>query len=51
MREVLKFAKALNVIKADTVSAGQAIAWSYAGLVLGDIVSGLLSQWFKSRKK
>ena len=46
-----EFAKALNVENADTVSAGQAIAWCYSGLVLGDIGSGLLSQWFKSRKK
>lgn len=46
-----EFAKALHVVDADTVSAGQAIAWSYTGLVLGDIFSGLLSQWFKSRKK
>ncbi|WP_366182776.1 MFS transporter [Flavobacterium ovatum] len=46
-----EFAKALNVQAADTVSAGQAIAWCYSGLVLGDIGSGILSQWFKSRKK
>ena len=46
-----EFAKALNVENADTVSEGQAIAWCYSGLVLGDIGSGLLSQWFKSRKK
>ena len=46
-----EFAKALNVQAADTVSAGQAIAWCYSGLVLGDIGSGMLSQWFKSRKK
>ncbi|WPR71066.1 MFS transporter [Flavobacterium sp. NG2] len=46
-----EFAKALNVEAAETVSAGQAIAWCYSGLVFGDIGSGLLSQWFKSRKK
>ena len=46
-----EFAKALHVEGADTVSAGQAIAWCYSGLVFGDIGSGLLSQWFKSRKK
>lgn len=46
-----EFAKALGVPGAETVSAGKAIAWCYTGLVLGDIVSGLLSQWFKSRKK
>lgn len=32
------------------VSAGDAIFWCYAGLVLGDIGSGLVSQWLKSRK-
>jgi len=46
-----EFAKALGVTAAETISAGKAIAWCYTGLVLGDIVSGLLSQWFKSRKK
>jgi MFS family permease len=46
-----EFAKALHVQAADTVSAGQAIAWCYSGLVLGDIGSGMLSQWFKNRKK
>ena len=33
-----------------TISAGDAIFWTYAGLVIGDIASGLLSQWLKSRK-
>lgn len=33
------------------VDAGAAVACCYAGLVVGDIVSGLLSQWFKSRIK
>lgn len=46
-----EFAKALGVTAAETISAGKAIAWCYTGLVLGDIISGLLSQWFKSRKK
>lgn len=31
--------------------AGQAIMWAYVGLVVGDIASGLLSQYLKSRKK
>ncbi len=34
-----------------TVNAGAAVAYCYGGLVLGDIVSGLLSQYFKSRIK
>ncbi|QBN17410.1 MFS transporter [Flavobacterium nackdongense] len=46
-----EFAKALGIQNADTVEAGKAIAFCYSGLVFGDILSGLLSQWFKSRKK
>ncbi|SFE11209.1 MFS transporter [Flavobacterium phragmitis] len=46
-----EFAKALNVQQAETIEAGKAIAFCYAGLVFGDIASGLLSQWLKSRKK
>ncbi len=46
-----EFAKALGVIGADQITAGEAIAWSYGGLVLGDIFTGLLSQYLKSRKK
>jgi MFS family permease len=34
-----------------TVNAGAAVAYCYGGLVLGDIVSGLLSQVLKSRTK
>lgn len=33
------------------VNAGAAVAFCYGGLVLGDIVSGLLSQYLKSRIK
>jgi hypothetical protein len=32
------------------VSAGDGIFWAYSGLVVGDIGSGLVSQWLKSRK-
>lgn len=46
-----EFAKALGIQNADTIQAGKAIAWYYTGLVIGDIFSGLLSQWLKSRKK
>ena len=46
-----EFAKALGVQNAETIQAGQAIAWYYGGLVLGDVASGLLSQWLQSRKK
>jgi MFS family permease len=37
-------------VKGD-VNAGAAVAYCYGGLVLGDIVSGLLSQYLKSRIK
>lgn len=33
------------------VSAGDGIFWAYAGLVVGDIGSGIVSQWLNSRKK
>jgi putative MFS transporter len=46
-----EFAKALGVQQAETIGAGKAIAFCYSGLVVGDIASGLLSQWLKSRKK
>lgn len=34
-----------------SISAGKAITFAYAGITIGDVVSGLLSQWLKSRKK
>ncbi|QZK89972.1 MFS transporter [Flavobacterium sp. CHNK8] len=46
-----EFAKALGVQGYETIAAGKAIAWCYGGLVFGDIASGLISQWLKSRKK
>lgn len=33
------------------ISGGLAIAWCYGGMALGDVVSGLLSQYLKSRVK
>lgn len=44
-----EFGKVLKV--QGNVNAGEAVSWCYGGLVLGDIVSGLLSQWLKSRIK
>ncbi|MCX6131140.1 MAG: MFS transporter, partial [Proteobacteria bacterium] len=41
--------KELGVI--GEVSAASAIMWSYSGLALGDLASGLLSQRLKSRRK
>jgi putative MFS transporter len=44
-----EFGKALHV--QGPVNAGAAVACCYAGLVFGDIASGLLSQYIKSRIK
>ena len=44
-----EFAKVLNV--EGTISAGNAVMYCYMGLVAGDLMSGLLSQWLQSRKK
>jgi MFS family permease len=35
----------------DGVKAGKAIMFAYIGLSSGDIISGILSQWLKSRRK
>jgi len=34
-----------------TISPAKAIMYCYAGLTAGDLISGLISQWWKSRKK
>jgi len=44
-----EFAKALGVT--ETIVAGTAVMCAYAGLVFGDLLSGLLSQLLKSRIK
>ncbi|KJU87097.1 major facilitator transporter [Candidatus Magnetobacterium bavaricum] len=44
-----EFARAMNVV--GTVSAGDAVMSCYIGLVLGDLASGVLSQYLRSRKK
>jgi putative MFS transporter len=35
----------------DPIQAGDAVMFSYLGLAAGDMSSGLLSQWFRSRRK
>jgi putative MFS transporter len=35
----------------DSIQAGDAVMFSYLGLAAGDMSSGLLSQWFRSRRK
>ena len=44
-----EFGKALG-LEAPVV-AGKAIMWEYIGLAIGDLSSGILSQYFNSRKK
>ncbi|GHM99321.1 MFS transporter [Cytophagales bacterium WSM2-2] len=44
-----EIAKALNV--AGEVKSGDAVMWSYIGLTVGDLTSGLFSQWMGTRKK
>jgi len=44
-----EFGVAMNM--SETVKAGHAVMWSYLGLSIGDLSSGLLSQFFKSRRK
>lgn len=44
-----EFARELEV--QGEVHAGKSVFFSYAGLIFGDLASGLISQWFKSRKK
>jgi MFS family permease len=46
-----EFAQYLGVQDAASISAGKAIAWCYFGLVIGDMCTGLLSQYLRSRKK
>src|SRR5690606_14835273 len=36
---------------AEGVVAGKAVMFTYVGLAIGDMASGLISQWMKSRKK
>lgn len=44
-----EIAKALGAV--EPVSAGKGILWCYAGVALGDLGTGVVSQWIGSRKK
>lgn len=35
----------------EVVVAGQGVMWAYVGLAAGDLVSGLVSQWLRSRRR
>ncbi|MBL7831178.1 MAG: MFS transporter [Saprospiraceae bacterium] len=45
-----QFAEA-NGVQGGTVLVSKSVMYGYIGLSLGDLMSGLLSQWLKSRKK
>lgn len=45
-----QFAEA-NGVQGGTVLVSKSVMYGYIGLSLGDLLSGLLSQWLKSRKK
>lgn len=42
---------ATNIYGENAIISGKAIMYAYIGIALGDIVIGLISQYFKSRKK
>jgi MFS transporter, putative metabolite:H+ symporter len=44
-----EIAKSLGAV--EPVSAGRGILWCYAGIAIGDLGAGILSQWMGSRKK
>ncbi|MBC7568759.1 MAG: MFS transporter [Spirosoma sp.] len=44
-----EFGEALNL--GGPILAGKAVMWEYIGLSIGDLSSGILSQYFNSRKK
>jgi len=46
-----EFAKNAFMMTEAPKTAGMAVMWCYLGLALGDLLSGLLSQWWRSRKK
>lgn len=44
-----EFGKALNI--PDAIQPGQCVLFTYLGVVVGDLLSGPLSQWLRSRRK
>ncbi|RFM26019.1 MFS transporter [Deminuibacter soli] len=44
-----EFGKEMHI--AEPIDAGKSIMFAYAGISIGDILIGFVSQWFKSRKK
>ncbi len=44
-----EFGKALGI--PDEIQAGRCVMYTYIGMVVGDLLSGFLSQWLRSRRK
>ena len=44
-----EFGQALGIV--DPIQPGRCVMFTYVGTVAGDLVSGLLSQWLRSRRK
>lgn len=42
--------EAMGIGAAERISPGRAIMWCYIGLAAGDMASGLISQWMRSRR-
>jgi MFS transporter, putative metabolite:H+ symporter len=42
---------AMKMYPGSAIDSGKSVMFAYAGIATGDIVIGLVSQWFKSRKK
>ena len=42
---------AMKMYPDSAIDSGRSVMFAYAGIATGDIVIGLVSQWFKSRKK
>ena len=42
--------RSMGVLDAERPQPGRAIMWCYVGLALGDLASGLASQWWRSRR-
>ena len=44
-----EFAKALGIM--EPVAPGRVVMYTYIGMAVGDLISGPLSQWFRSRRR
>ena len=42
--------RSMGIVEAERPAPGRAIMWCYVGLAVGDVASGLASQWWRSRR-